>query len=137
MKAEPVDAPSSGDVPNTAGDIAAAVSRGRITAGRVIEAALQRIAAVDPKLNSFTDIVGERARSRALYIDQLVATGKVAGPLAGVPFAVKNLFAIAGVPTRAGAKINRARAPATRDAALIERLEAAGAILIGGPGVNI
>ncbi len=57
--------------------------------------------------------------------------GRNAGPLAGVPFAVKNFFDIAGLPTVAGSKINREAAPAARDAALIERLEAAGAILIG------
>ncbi len=47
------------------------------------------------------------------------------------PFAVKNLFDVSGLPTLAGSKINRDLAPATRDAALIERLEAAGAILVG------
>ena len=52
-------------------------------------------------------------------------------PLAGVPFAVKNLFDIAGLPTLAGSKINRDAPPAARDATLIERLEAAGAILVG------
>ena len=52
-------------------------------------------------------------------------------PLAGVPFAVKNLFDIAGLATVAGSKINRARPPATRDSPLIERLEAAGAVLVG------
>ena len=53
------------------------------------------------------------------------------GPLAGVPFAVKNLFDVKGLPTRAGSKINRDRAVASRDATLIERLEAAGAVLVG------
>src|SRR5262249_4796329 len=53
------------------------------------------------------------------------------GPLAGVPFAVKNLFDVAGLTTRAGAKINRDLPAARRDAALIERLEAAGAVLVG------
>ena len=53
------------------------------------------------------------------------------GPLAGVPFAVKNLFDVKGLPTRAGSKINRDLAPAPRDATLIERLEAAGAVLVG------
>ena len=54
-----------------------------------------------------------------------------AGPLAGVPFAVKNLFDVKGLPTRAGSKINRDLAPSPRDATLIERLEAAGAVLVG------
>ena len=57
--------------------------------------------------------------------------GRSVGPLAGVPFAVKNLFDVEGLPTRAGSKINRERAPAARDATLIERLEAAGAVLVG------
>jgi len=48
-----------------------------------------------------------------------------------VPFAVKNLFDVADLPTLAGSKINRTRAPAARDAALIERLEASGAVLVG------
>ena len=59
------------------------------------------------------------------------AAGKPLGPLAGVPFAVKNLFDVAGLPTLAGSKINRDRAPATADAPLIARLEAAGAVLVG------
>ena len=53
------------------------------------------------------------------------------GPLAGVPFAVKNLFDVKGLSTRAGSKINRDLPPAPRDATLIERLEAAGAVLVG------
>jgi 1-carboxybiuret hydrolase len=59
------------------------------------------------------------------------ARGEPTPPLAGVPFAVKNLFDVAGLPTLAGSKINRDAAPAGRDATLIERLEAAGAVLVG------
>ncbi len=115
----------------SAADIAAAVSRRTLSASQVVEATLQRIAAHDPQLNSFTDVVAERARERAKTIDRSIAGGKSAGPLAGVPFAVKNLFDIAGLPTRAGSKINRERLPATRDATLIERMESAGAVLVG------
>ena len=68
---------------------------------------------------------------RAQMVDDARARGEALGPLAGVPFAVKNLFDVAGLPTLAGSKINRDLPPATRDAALIERLEAAGAILVG------
>ena len=56
---------------------------------------------------------------------------KKPGPLAGVPFAVKNLFDVQGLPTRAGSKINRDLKPSPRDATLIERMEAAGAVLVG------
>ncbi len=68
--------------------------------------------------------------ARAQAVDKS-RDGGLLGPLAGVPFAVKNLFDIAGLPTLAGSKINRARPPAARDATLISRLEAAGAVLVG------
>jgi AtzE family amidohydrolase len=115
----------------TAADIASAVASGRVTARDVIEAALARIREYDPLLNSFTAVTEERALMRAQMIDDARARGEVLGPLAGVPFAVKNLFDVADLPTLAGSKINRDLQPATRDAILIERLEAAGAILVG------
>ena len=110
-----------------ASEIAAAVSEGRISAATVVGAALARIKQLNSKLNAFTDVLGERALKRAQAIDRTRAKG----PLAGVPFAVKNMFDIAGLATRAGSRINRDRAPATRDATLIARLEAAGAVLVG------
>lgn len=115
----------------SASEIAEAVSSRRISAIEVTNGALSRIAARDAKLNSFTDVVAARARATASKIDQAIADGGQVGPLAGVPFAVKNLFDIEGLPTRAGSKINRDRAPSSRDATLIERLEAAGAVLVG------
>jgi AtzE family amidohydrolase len=115
----------------TAADIASAVVSGRASAVRIVEAALARIRERDPVLNSFTAVTEQRALLRAQAIDATLARGEPAGPLAGVPFAVKNLFDVAGLPTLAGSKINRDDPPASRDAALIERLEAAGAILLG------
>jgi aspartyl-tRNA(Asn)/glutamyl-tRNA(Gln) amidotransferase subunit A len=115
----------------TALDIARAVAEGATTAAAVVEAALARIAAQNPSLNAFTDVTAERARAHAAAIDARRAGGTPAGPLAGVPFAVKNLFDVAGLPTRAGSKINRDLPPAARDSPLIERLEAAGAVLVG------
>jgi AtzE family amidohydrolase len=115
----------------TAADIASAVASGRATARDVVEAALARIREHDPLLNSFTAVTEERALMRAQMIDDARARGEALGPLAGVPFAVKNLFDVAGLPTLAGSKINRDLPPATRDATLIERLEASGAILVG------
>jgi AtzE family amidohydrolase len=112
-------------------DIARAVAEGAMTARAVVEAALARIARLNPLLNAFTDVTAERARTRAAAIDARRAKGEPLGPLAGAPFAVKNLFDVAGLPTRAGSKINRDRPPALRDSPLIERLEAAGAVLIG------
>lgn len=115
----------------TAADIASAVAGRKMPALDAIEAALARIKQHDGVLNSFTDVTADRARARARAVDADIAAGKTVGPLAGVPFAVKNLFDVEGLPTRAGSKINRDLAPAKRDATLIERMEAAGAVLVG------
>jgi aspartyl-tRNA(Asn)/glutamyl-tRNA(Gln) amidotransferase subunit A len=119
--------PTSG----SAAEIARAVNAGEVTAAAVVEQALLTIRMRDPVLNCFTAITGERAAARAQALDRDRARDQRPRPLAGVPFAVKNLFDIAGLATLAGSKINRARPPAKRDAALIERLESAGAILVG------
>jgi AtzE family amidohydrolase len=112
----------------TASEIARAVMSGKAKASAVVDAALKRIEAAEPTVNAFTDVVAQRARKRAAEID----AGRHLGPLMGVPFAVKNLFDIAGLPTRAGSKINIDGPIAKRDGALIRKLEAAGAILVGG-----
>jgi aspartyl-tRNA(Asn)/glutamyl-tRNA(Gln) amidotransferase subunit A len=114
-----------------ASEIAAAVCDGRTSAAAVVRAALARIAKHDRVLNAFTAVTAERALAKAAAIDAERARGRRLGALAGVPFAVKNLFDIAGLPTLAGSKINRDRAPATRDATVIARLEAHGAVLVG------
>ncbi len=112
----------------TATEIARAIAGGKVKAAAVIDATLKRIAASEPTINAFTDVVAERAIKRADEID----AGKHRGPLMGVPFAVKNLFDIAGLPTRAGSKINVDGPRAARDGALVRKLEDAGAILVGG-----
>jgi 1-carboxybiuret hydrolase len=126
------------DIANTAtpddlpaAEIAQAVASRKMSAATATEAALGRIARDDAILNSFTDVTAERARVKAKAIDAAIAAGKNVGPLAGVPFAVKNLFDVQGLATRAGSKINRDLKPSPRDATLIERMEAAGAVLVG------
>ncbi len=116
---------------DTAVRIAADVAAGRRRATDVVAQALQRIAARNPVLNAFTAVTAERALARAAAIDAAVAAGRPAGPLAAVPFAVKNLIDVAGLPTLAGSRINRDRPPAATDATLVTRLEAAGAVLLG------
>ena len=115
----------------SASDIAKAVIGRKTSALDVTEAALARIKQRDTILNSFTDVTAERARTRAKAVDAAIAAGQSVGPLAGVPFAVKNLFDVQGLSTRAGSKINRDLPKASRDATLIERMEAAGAVLVG------
>jgi aspartyl-tRNA(Asn)/glutamyl-tRNA(Gln) amidotransferase subunit A len=112
-------------------EIAKAVAGGKMSALGATEAALARIAKHNSILNSFTDVTADRARARAQAVDAAIAAGQNPGPLAGVPFAVKNLFDVQGLSTRAGSKINRDLAASKRDATLIERMEAAGAVLVG------
>jgi len=115
----------------TARAVAADVTAGRRRAVEVVTETLAGIAARNPVLNAFTAVTREHALARAATIDAAIAAGRSAGPLAGVPFAVKNLIDIAGVTTLAGSKINRDRPPAAADATLVTRLEAAGAVLVG------
>ena len=85
-----------------ASEIASRISSGETTAREVIETTLARIASINPKVNAFTDITAERARQAADAVDGHRKRGEKLGQLAGVPFAVKNLIDIAGLPTRAG-----------------------------------
>src|SRR3982075_467615 len=115
----------------SAGERAGALESRKIFALAATDAALARIAQHDPVLSSVTEVTADRARAKARAIDAAIAAGKNPGPLAGVPYAVKNLFDVQGLPTRAGSKINRDLAPSPRDATLIERMDAAGAVLVG------
>jgi 1-carboxybiuret hydrolase len=115
----------------TAREIARAVASGAVSASRVTDDLITHIKAHNAKLHAFTDICEERARKAAAAVDADRAQGRSLGPLAGVPYAVKNLFDIAGLVTLAGSKINRDNAPAVEDAHAIQRLESAGAVLLG------
>ena len=114
-----------------ASDIAQQVNGGEITAQAVVRTALDRITRQDKQLNCFTHVLTDSALAAAAVIDQKLAQGKSVGPLAGIPFAVKNLFDIAGTVTLAGSKINRDNSAATLDATAVTRLKAAGAVLVG------
>jgi 1-carboxybiuret hydrolase len=111
--------------------IAEAVRTGAASAREIVQEALSRIKTRNKALGAFTDVTAARALAKADAIDAARARGGSLGPLAGAPFAVKNLFDIEGLPTRAGSKINRDRPPARADATVLARLEAAGGVLIG------
>jgi AtzE family amidohydrolase len=115
----------------TALDIAAAIRAGEVSAAAVTEGALARIAERDGSYNSFTQVTAERARTEAARIDAARARGEALGPLAGVPYAVKNLFDIEGVTTLAGSIIDADNPPAVKDATAVQRLHDAGAVLVG------
>ena len=111
--------------------IVQAVAGGRTKAEATIAETLDGIVQADSRINAFTAVLHERALQDARSLDARIAAGLRPGPLAGAPFAVKNLFDIEGLPTLAGSHIRRSAPGATRDAALVARLKAADAILVG------
>ncbi|CAN5231212.1 AtzE family amidohydrolase [soil metagenome] len=110
-------------------EIVAAVKSGSVTATQIVERCLSALESGD-KLAAVTRILGERARHEAMLIDTAIAEGQPVGPLAGVPYGVKDLFDVAGLPTTAGSALYADAAPATEDADAIHRLQKAGAILV-------
>jgi aspartyl-tRNA(Asn)/glutamyl-tRNA(Gln) amidotransferase subunit A len=130
----------------TALAIADLVRRGELSAGEVLDAALERIQQVDGRpgslddgpltaedrvrVHAFLTVTADRARQKAQEIDGMVADGQDPGPLAGVPFTVKDIFTVRGTPSTAGSRIlANFVAPYTATPAL--RMEEAGGILLG------
>jgi AtzE family amidohydrolase len=111
--------------------IAARIRAGEVSAAQVVEETLADIARRNPAINAFTQVTAQRARTEAANIDRLRAGGKALPPLAGVPYAVKDLFDVAGLPTTAGSAINKSSPPASSDAVLVARMREAGAVLVG------
>jgi amidase/aspartyl-tRNA(Asn)/glutamyl-tRNA(Gln) amidotransferase subunit A len=115
----------------TAAALLRSVATGQAGACEVLEQAIARIEATDGQVNAFTERTLVRARAEAAAIDARRARGEALPPLAGLPYAVKNLFDIEGITTLAGSRINRELPPARGDAVLVQRLKAAGAVLLG------
>ncbi len=111
--------------------MAAEVRGRRMKARDLVAATLGRIRARDAELNCFTAVLADSALREAEAVDADIGAGKAVGPLAGVPFAVKNLFDVAGLTTLAGSRINAERPRAATDATVVARLRGAGAVLVG------
>ncbi|KMS50894.1 amidase [Novosphingobium barchaimii LL02] len=111
-------------------EIAAAVREGRLSARVIVEQALAALVEADRTLIAVTRILHDRARAEADAVDAMVAAGGDLGPLAGVPYGVKDLFDLAGLPTTAGSTLYADAAPAAADAEAVVRLKAAGAIVV-------
>jgi aspartyl-tRNA(Asn)/glutamyl-tRNA(Gln) amidotransferase subunit A len=119
-------------VKRTVADSAADLAKGRTSSRELIEAALARIA--DPAgegARTFVKVYADSARAAADAQDKLRQAGYVASPLAGLPISIKDLFDVAGEQTLAGSKALNDMPPAERDAPIVARLRAAGAVLIG------
>ncbi len=110
--------------------IAAAVRSRQIRAIDVVEDCLARLETSGRDLVAVTRLLSERARYQAMAVDAIISDGGDPGPLAGVPYGVKDLFDVEGLPTTAGSGLYADAAPAASDAEAIVRLRAAGAILV-------
>lgn len=117
-------------LPESAIDIAAAVRSGSCTAADVLERTLDRITAADTRIGAFEDVRTDTARAQATAVDATVASGGDPGPLAGVPIAIKDCIAVAGEPMTCGSRILEGYV-SPFDATAIERLKAAGAVMVG------
>ena len=114
----------------SAGEIAASVGEGRISAREVTAASLDRIAATDGHLHAFRHVDADGALATAAALDEAHANGETPGPLAGVPIAVKEQVAVGGLPREVGSLLMKGnREP--RDAPTVARLRAAGAVIVG------
>lgn len=120
----------------TAAAIARRVRSGRLRAVDALDQALARQERLHGTLNAIVVTDVERARKVARRIDRAVAAGRPVGPLAGVPMTVKEAFDVAGMPTTWG-RTDMLDNVATRDAAVVERLEAAGAVIWGKSNVPV
>jgi amidase len=114
----------------SAAELAAAIRTRQVSSEEVVEAYLQRIEAVNPRLNAVVQLVPDSARLQAREADAMLARDEISGPLHGVPFTVKDVFDAAGVVSAAGLE-ERAGFVPEQDAVVVARMKAAGAILLG------
>lgn len=102
----------------------------QVSAIELTRAAIARIQRLDPELRAFITVTAEYALERARQADSELSTGRDLGPLHGIPMAVKDLFHMRGVRTTGGSKIFE-NLMASVDSAVVEKLESAGAVLLG------
>lgn len=124
------DGPGDAPRPGTLLAAAAAIRAGETRPTRLVEEALARIAAEDGRLNAMQIVLAEQALADARRAEEELAAGRDRGPLHGIPVAVKDLLNMVGLPTAAGSRI-LAGAVAAEDATAVERLRAAGAVIVG------
>lgn len=114
----------------SAAEIARAVRSGQVSAMQVLDECLAGLIVREAPLQAMTRLLEDRARAEAARVDAMVAQGQDPGPLAGVPYGVKDLFDVAGLPTTAGSALYADAPPAARNAEAIVRLRDAGAVLV-------
>ncbi|MGH9658157.1 MAG: amidase, partial [Bryobacteraceae bacterium] len=116
-------------------EAAAALRARKVSSAELTAQAFAEIGRLNPSLNAFITLLEESAARRAAEADRELGRGVDRGPLHGIPVAVKDVFETAGVRTTCGSKLFENNVP-TRDAAVVERLHAAGAVLVGKTGLH-
>jgi aspartyl-tRNA(Asn)/glutamyl-tRNA(Gln) amidotransferase subunit A len=114
----------------TLAEAANQVRDGKLSPVELVRASLDRIEALEPKLHAFATVTGEAALEVARTAEQEIRSGRYRGPLHGIPIGIKDLYETRGIPTRAGSKAYADNVPA-RDSACVEKLAAAGAVMVG------
>lgn len=130
VAAETMGAGAADHPPHTIVAVAPEIQRGAVSPVELTEQALARLAERDPVLNMFQLVLAERARAAARRAEEEIRQGHYRGPLHGIPVAIKDLLHLAGTPTTAGSTI-RAGEVVQENAAVVDKLEAAGAIIVG------
>jgi aspartyl-tRNA(Asn)/glutamyl-tRNA(Gln) amidotransferase subunit A len=121
--------------PGSIAQAAARLRAGELTCVALAERCLERILALQPKLNAFITVTGDRAIAAARERDAELGSGRDRGPLHGIPIVHKDCYDTAGIRTTVGAEIFRTRVPQS-DATVVQRLHAAGALVLGKTQMN-
>jgi len=124
----------SGDLPlfrRTAAGLAAMVATRQTTPGAIARAMLKRIDQTEDVIKAWAYVDRDDVLADASDLDREAAAGRLRGPLHGVPVGVKDIYDVAGVPTRAGSRVRDGAAPAVHDSAPVARLRSAGALILG------
>ena len=116
-------------------EAAAALRTGKASSAELTSATLERIREMNPKLNAIQTVMEESARARARQADDELARGQARSPLHGIPIALKDLFVTKGVRTTGGSKLFENWVP-DYDDAVVEKLDAAGAVVVGKAGMH-
>lgn len=114
----------------TLAEAAEAIAADRLSPVELVESTLARIEAVEPRLTAFATVTADLARTQAARAEAEIAAGKHRGPLHGIPVGVKDLYETAGVATAGGSAVREDFVP-DHDSAVVERLSAAGAVMVG------
>jgi Asp-tRNA(Asn)/Glu-tRNA(Gln) amidotransferase A subunit family amidase len=114
----------------SAAQAAQEIREGRLTSAELVQACLERIRALEPKVQAWQFLDEEHALAQARACDERKRSGEPIGPLHGVPVGIKDIIDTADMPTENGTVLHKGRTP-REDAAVVKMLRAAGAVILG------